>query len=151
MSQRPISSDDHVDMSHDREKSFPGARCHDDHDRAVAGYRASMRSMVGNGTNQRRSKQQGLSVSGLVPGLGQRQGYDFPGLKKAPSEYSRQNMYVMFIDEPNVVTHARDILGIGDVMWSSDYPHPMSSWPRSRAIAEEVTNGPLDVERELIL
>jgi hypothetical protein len=40
MSQRLISPDDHVDRSHDREKSFPGARCHDDYDRALAGYRA---------------------------------------------------------------------------------------------------------------
>jgi predicted TIM-barrel fold metal-dependent hydrolase len=36
-------------------------------------------------------------------------------------------------------------------MWSSDYPHPVSSWPRSQAIAAEVTNGVPDAERELIL
>jgi uncharacterized protein len=50
-----------------------------------------------------------------------------------------------------VVSHAHDILGINNIMWSSDYPHPVSSWPRSQAIAEEVTKGVPDAERELIL
>jgi hypothetical protein len=64
-------------MSHDREESsFPGTPCHDDYDRAVAGHRASMRSMVSNETNQRWSEQQGLSMSGSVPGPGQQRGLD---------------------------------------------------------------------------
>jgi predicted TIM-barrel fold metal-dependent hydrolase len=87
----------------------------------------------------------------IVDDLAARQGYDFPGLKKAPSEYFRQNMYVTFIDEPNVVTHAHEILGITNVLWSSDYPHPVSSWPRSQAIAEEITKDVPAGERELIL
>jgi predicted TIM-barrel fold metal-dependent hydrolase len=80
-----------------------------------------------------------------------RQGYEFPGLKKAPSEYFRRNMYLTFIDEPDVVGHARNILGIKNIMWSSDYPHPVSSWPKSRAIAEEIMTGVSDEDRELVL
>jgi len=87
----------------------------------------------------------------IVDDLQARQGYEFPGLKKSPSEYFRQNMYLTFIDEPNVVTHAHDIVGIKNVMWSSDYPHPVSSWPKSQSIAEEVTAGVAPDERELIL
>jgi predicted TIM-barrel fold metal-dependent hydrolase len=86
-----------------------------------------------------------------VDDLAARQGYDFPGLKKAPSEYFRQSVSVTFIDEPDVVRHARDIIGINNVMWSSDYPHPVTSWPRSQKIADEVTAGVTDDERELIL
>jgi predicted TIM-barrel fold metal-dependent hydrolase len=87
----------------------------------------------------------------IVDDLAARQGYDFPGLTKAPSEYFRQNVYVTFVDEPSVVTHAHAILGINNIMWSSDYPHPVSSWPRSQAIAGEATKGVPDAERELVL
>jgi predicted TIM-barrel fold metal-dependent hydrolase len=87
----------------------------------------------------------------IVDDLAARQGYEFPGLTKAPSEYFRQSVSVTFIDEPDVVKHAHDIIGIDNVLWSSDYPHPVTSWPRSRAIAEEVTTGVTDAERDLIL
>ena len=87
----------------------------------------------------------------IVDDLAARQGYDFPGRTTAPSEYFRQNVYVTFVDEPDIVTYAHSILGINNVMWSSDYPHPVSSWPRSQAIADEVTKGVPDAERELIL
>jgi predicted TIM-barrel fold metal-dependent hydrolase len=87
----------------------------------------------------------------LVDDMYTRQGYEFPGLKKLPSEYFRQNMYLTFIDEPNVIEHAHNILGVPNVMWSSDYPHPVTSFPRSQAIAEEVMKGVDDREKELIL
>jgi predicted TIM-barrel fold metal-dependent hydrolase len=86
-----------------------------------------------------------------VDDLAARQGYEFPGLKKAPSEYFRQSVSVTFIDEPGVLTHAHDIVGINNVMWSSDYPHPVTSWPHSRSVAEEVTKGLPAAERELVL
>jgi predicted TIM-barrel fold metal-dependent hydrolase len=86
-----------------------------------------------------------------VDDMAARQGYDYPGLKKAPSEYFRQNVYLTFIDEPNVVRHAHDILGIENIMWSSDYPHPVSSWPNSQRIAAEAVEGVSAAERELVL
>jgi predicted TIM-barrel fold metal-dependent hydrolase len=86
-----------------------------------------------------------------VDDLAARQGYEFPGLKHAPSEYFRRHVSVTFIDEPDVIRHARDIIGVGNVMWSSDYPHPVTSWPRSQSVAEQVTAGVSDTERELIL
>ena len=36
-------------------------------------------------------------------------------------------------------------------MWSNDYPHPVSSWPESRAIVERQFVGVPDVERDLIV
>lgn len=87
----------------------------------------------------------------IVDDMAARQGYEFPGLKKAPSEYFRRNMYLTFIDEPNVVDHAHNILGIKNIMWSSDYPHPVSSWPKSQAIAEEIMTGVSGGDRELVL
>lgn len=87
----------------------------------------------------------------IVDDLAARQGYEFPGLKQAPSEYFRRNISVTFIDEPDVIKYARDIIGVRNVLWSSDYPHPVTSWPRSQAIAQEVTAGVTDEERRLIL
>ena len=36
-------------------------------------------------------------------------------------------------------------------MWSTDYPHPVCSWPDSRKIASEQLEGVPADERELIL
>ena len=36
-------------------------------------------------------------------------------------------------------------------MWSTDYPHPVSSWPRSRDLVEEQFRGVPDDERDLIV
>jgi predicted TIM-barrel fold metal-dependent hydrolase len=36
-------------------------------------------------------------------------------------------------------------------MWSSDYPHPVSSWPKSQAIAEDLFTDADEHERQLVL
>ena len=36
-------------------------------------------------------------------------------------------------------------------MWSTDYPHPVSSWPNSRKIVEEQTAGMSAEDRDLVL
>jgi predicted TIM-barrel fold metal-dependent hydrolase len=56
-----------------------------------------------------------------------------------------------FIDEPNVVRAAHETLGIENIMWSSDYPHPVSSWPNSRAIVEEIFADASPEDRELLV
>jgi predicted TIM-barrel fold metal-dependent hydrolase len=87
----------------------------------------------------------------IADDLGARQGYDFPALERAPSDYFRDNVYLTFIDEPDVLHHARERLGVRNVMWSSDYPHPVSSWPRSQELAARALAGATDEERELVL
>ncbi|MHB8466484.1 MAG: amidohydrolase family protein, partial [Acidimicrobiales bacterium] len=87
----------------------------------------------------------------IVDDLVQRQGYEFPAITELPSHYFRQNVYLTFIDEPDAVRHAHDRLGIENIMWSSDYPHPVSSWPNSRAIVEEMFHGVDERERELLV
>jgi predicted TIM-barrel fold metal-dependent hydrolase len=106
----------------------------------------------------------GLKVVFVEPGLGwvawwlyvaddmaTRQGYEFPGLRALPSEYFRRNVFLTFIDEPDAVRHGRERLGIENIMWSSDYPHPVSSWPNSQRIAADILLDAADDERELIL
>jgi uncharacterized protein len=50
-----------------------------------------------------------------------------------------------------VVRHAREGIGIQNVMWSSDYPHPVSSWPHSRKIVDEILADATPEERRLIV
>jgi uncharacterized protein len=80
-----------------------------------------------------------------------RQGYDFPAITNPPSHYFRRNVFLTFIDEPDALRHAHDRLGVENVMWSSDYPHPVSSWPRSRATVDEMFAGADPVERQLVV
>jgi uncharacterized protein len=87
----------------------------------------------------------------IVDDMATRQGYEFPGLKELPSHYFRQSVYLTFIDEPDVIRHAHDRLGIHNVMWSSDYPHPVSSWPNSKSIIETMFHDVDPVDRELVL
>lgn len=87
----------------------------------------------------------------IVDDLQARQGYEFPALRRKPSEYFRRNVYLTFIDEPDVVRHAHDRLGIENVMWSSDYPHPVSSWPSSHDTVNRMFEGVSARDRELIV
>ena len=87
----------------------------------------------------------------IVDDLNTRQGYEFPAITELPSHYFRQNVYLTFIDEPDAIRHAHERLGIENIMWSSDYPHPVSSWPNSRAMVDEMFKGAPPHERELVV
>ncbi len=52
-------------------------------------------------------------------------------LKLLPSEYFRRQVYATFIDDEVGVRNC-DLFGVDNYMWSSDYPHLMATWPRSR-------------------
>lgn len=81
-----------------------------------------------------------------------RQGYAFPLLgDDLPSTWYHRNMAMTFIDEPDAVRHLRHVLGTENLMWSSDYPHPVSTWPRSRAVIDELFQGVDDGDRDLMV
>ncbi len=86
-----------------------------------------------------------------VDDMASRQGYKFPAISQPPSTYFHRNVYLTFIDEHYGLDRARDLLGTKNIMWSTDFPHPVTSWPRSREIVEE-TLGELSAEdRELVV
>ena len=87
----------------------------------------------------------------IVDDLTKRQGYDFPALRDLPSAYFHRNMFLTFIDEPHAMRLAKETLGIDNVMWSSDYPHPVSSWPRSQEMVTEMFGDADPVDREKIV
>ena len=69
----------------------------------------------------------------------------------APSDYFHRNVHLTFIDEALGVQRLRDVLGVENLLWSSDFPHPVTSWPNSRKIVEEQFAGIPAHERELMV
>ena len=87
----------------------------------------------------------------IIDDMATRQKYDLPGITELPSFYFHRNVFLTFIEEPDAVQLLRHRLGTRNIMWSSDYPHPVSSWPNSRKIAEEQTAGMSAEDRDLVL
>ncbi len=80
-----------------------------------------------------------------------RQGYRFDNLTELPSFYFRRNMSLTYIDEPDAIQLLRHRIGVANIMWSTDYPHPVTSWPDSRALIARSFGGVPADEREAIL
>ena len=62
--------------------------------------------------------------------------YDFPALDDKPSAYFHRQMYLTFVDDPRGLEHRHE-LGVDRIMWSTDFPHPATSWPNSQAVVEK--------------
>ncbi len=69
---------------------------------------------------------------------------DLP-LKMKPSDYIRRQVYATFIEDP-VGVRERHTIGIDNLMWSSDYPHGESTWPKSRDWVEKSLAGLPEIE-----
>ena len=81
-----------------------------------------------------------------------RQGYEFPVLDgELPSFYYHRNMAMTFIDEPDPIRFLRHRLGTANLLWSSDYPHPVSTWPKSQLVVDEVFDGIPDDDRHAMV
>ena len=57
------------------------------------------------------------------------------GLEMKPSEVFKRQVYATF-QEDHVAMALLPFYGDGHVLWASDYPHPDSVWPNSRAAIE---------------
>jgi predicted TIM-barrel fold metal-dependent hydrolase len=75
--------------------------------------------------------------------------YNLPGLRLKPSEYFHRNMACTFMDD-EVGLSLRHLVGLENILWSTDFPHPATTWPHSRdVVARQFAEIP-DAERELI-
>ena len=54
-----------------------------------------------------------------------------------PSDYFHRNVFVSFQEDGQGIRD-RHIIGVDNLLWGSDYPHPESTFPRSREIIEEI-------------
>ena len=48
-----------------------------------------------------------------------------------PSDYFRRQLYATFIDDTFGLAH-RENIGVDNIMWSSDFPHSATFWPKSQ-------------------
>ena len=62
-------------------------------------------------------------------------------LKSPPSEYFRRNVFLGASCMPRREVELREAIGIDNIMWGSDYPHPEGSWPHTRQQMVESFHG----------
>jgi len=56
--------------------------------------------------------------------------YVFPGVKELPSTYFHNQMAATFVHEPEGVEQ-RHAIGVNNLLWSTDFPHPVCNWPNA--------------------
>jgi len=66
-----------------------------------------------------------------------------------PSDYFHRNVFAGF-QEDGLGIKMRDIIGVDNLMWGSDYPHVESTFPRSRQIIDEILADCTEEERAKI-
>jgi len=57
------------------------------------------------------------------------------GMSMRPSEYFRRQVYVNFWFERSGI-ELRHMIGVDNIMWEADFPHPTSTYPHSRKAIE---------------
>jgi predicted TIM-barrel fold metal-dependent hydrolase len=62
-----------------------------------------------------------------------------------PSDFFHRNVVLSF-QEDAIGIRLRDVIGVDNMMWGSDYPHSESTFPRSRQILEDILAGVPDDE-----
>lgn len=89
-------------------------------------------------------------IPGFLDGLDRKtKTYDFPGLRLRPSDYFHRNMAATFMDD-EIGLQLRHMVGLENILWSTDFPHPATTWPKSQeVVARQFADIP-DAERELI-
>jgi len=58
---------------------------------------------------------------------------------------------VLSIHEGPIGIRLRDVIGVDDMMWGSDYPHSESTFPQSRKIIAEILAGVPEGEQAKIV
>src|SRR5262245_1146464 len=72
------------------------------------------------------------------------------GLAEPPSAYLRRQVFATFIEDA-VGLRERHVLGVDNLLWSSDYPHGESTFPDSRAfVARAFADVPIAETRKIV-
>jgi len=56
--------------------------------------------------------------------------------REPPSRYFAEHIRLTFMRERSAVL-ARDVIGAGSLMWGNDFPHHISTWPRSADLVDD--------------
>ena len=66
-----------------------------------------------------------------------------------PSDFFRRNVFVGF-QEDSLGIRLRDLIGVDNLQWGSDYPHTETTFPRSQEILEEILSDCTEDEKAKI-
>jgi predicted TIM-barrel fold metal-dependent hydrolase len=67
-----------------------------------------------------------------------------------PRDFFHRNVVLSF-QEDGIGIRLRDVIGVDNMMWGSDYPHSESTFPRSRQILAEILAGvPADEQAKIV-
>ncbi len=72
------------------------------------------------------------------------------GTGKLPSDCFKQGVYLTFMRDSSGV-YIRDLVGVSNLMWSSDYPHRDSTWPNSQAMIAKLFAKSNEADKRAIL
>lgn len=72
-------------------------------------------------------------------------------LKMKPSEYFDRNCFVGASVIARSDVDIRHAIGVGNIMWGSDFPHPEGAWPRTREFMREAFAGIPESDTRAIL
>ncbi|MCA9774316.1 MAG: amidohydrolase, partial [Myxococcales bacterium] len=72
-------------------------------------------------------------------------------LKMKPSEYFDRNCWVGASVTTRADIEIRDKIGLGNIMWGSDFPHPEGAWPHTRKFLVESFHGIPERDTRLML
>jgi predicted TIM-barrel fold metal-dependent hydrolase len=72
-------------------------------------------------------------------------------LSMKPSDYFRRNVRIGSSCMSRREAELRYEIGIGNIMWGTDYPHPEGTWPHTRKMMVETLHGLPEKEIEAIL
>lgn len=67
-----------------------------------------------------------------------------------PSEYLKRSVVYTFMRDSSGV-YVRELIGVDNLMWASDYPHNDSTWPNSQEVINRLCEGiPAEHRRKLV-
>jgi len=66
-----------------------------------------------------------------------------------PSDYWRRNMFVEFMED-DLGVRMRDLIGVDNMLWGSDFPHAESTWPKSQDFLGRIFAGVPEEDRRKI-
>jgi predicted TIM-barrel fold metal-dependent hydrolase len=71
-------------------------------------------------------------------------------LPRLPSEYIREHLFFSFIDD-RLAMPLRRFIGLDHLMWGSDFPHSVGTFPHSTEILEDLFEDVPAAERRRVL
>ncbi|HEX7857839.1 MAG TPA: amidohydrolase family protein [Sphingobium sp.] len=127
----------------------------------IEGVQSLAHTMLWSGVLDRRPK---LRIGFVEAGIGwiapllekiddvwsQHNGWARPKLSRRPSDTFRAQCYGTF-ERDRVGLELRNHVGVGNLMWATDYPHAESAWPDSLKIAEADFEGISEEDRVAIM